>query len=163
MFQIDDVQVLKLALNQKGIAQNRVEASTKEMKSPLFPYILYVDDNNKWLVTEYVLPAKYQDFEHYLGFDYGHFFYDIIPSIKNLKYCGGMSAYKDEFVRYYGDGGFYRELAEYILDYDIPIGDIQRVENWGITKRNGQETLVILDPGWNKETMKLYGGWPSTT
>ena len=27
----------------------------------------------------------------------------------------------------------------------------------------GKDTLVILDPGWNKETMKLYGGWPSTT
>ena len=163
VFQIDDVQVLKLALNEKGIAQNRVEASTKEMKSPLFPYILYVDDNNKWLVTEYVLPAEYKDFEHCLGFGCGHFFYHIIESIKGLKYDGGMSAYEDEFVPYFGDSEFYRLLAKYILDYDIPIGDIQRIENWGVTKRNGKDTLVILDPGWNKETMKLYGGWPSTT
>ena len=163
VFQIDDVQVLKLALNEKGIAQNRVEASTKEMKSPLFPYILYVDDNNKWLVTEYVLPAEGKDFEHCLGFGCGHFFYHIIESIKGLKYDGGMSAYEDEFVPYFGDSEFYRLLAKYILDYDIPIGDIQRIENWGVTKRNGKDTLVILDPGWNKETMKLYGGWPSTT
>lgn len=163
VFQIDDVQVLKLALNEKGIAQNRVEASTKEMKSPLFPYILYVDENNKWLVTEYVLPAEGKDFEHCLGFGCGHFFYHIIESIKGLKYDGGMSAYEDEFVPYFGDSEFYRLLAKYILDYDIPIGDIQRIENWGVTKRNGKDTLVILDPGWNKETMKLYGGWPSTT
>ena len=163
VFQIDDVQVLKLALNEKGIAQNRVEASTKEMKSPLFPYILYVDENNKWLVTEYVLPAEGKDFEHCLGFGCGHFFYHIIESIKGLKYDGGMSAYEDEFVPYFGDSEFYRLLAKYILDYDMPIGDIQRIENWGVTKRNGKDTLVILDPGWNKETMKLYGGWPSTT
>lgn len=163
VFQIDDVQVLKLALNEKGIAQNRVEASTKEMKSPLFPYILYVDENNKWLVTEYVLPAEGKDFEHCLGFGCGHFFYHIIESIKGLKYDGGMSAYEDEFVPYFGDSEFYRLLAKYILDYDIPIGDIQRIENWGVTKRNGKDTLVILDPGWNKETMKLYGGWASTT
>lgn len=163
VFQIDDVQVLKLALNEKGIAQNRVEASTKEMKSPLFPYILYVDDNNKWLVTEYVLPAEGKDFEHCLGFGCGHFFYHVIESIKDLKYNGGLSAYEDEFVPYFGDSEFYRLLAKYILDYDIPIGDIQRIENWGVTKRNGKDTLVILDPGWNKETMKLYGGWPSTT
>lgn len=163
VFQIDDVQVLKLALNEKGIAQNRVEASTKEMKSPLFPYILYVDENNKWLVTEYVLPAEGKDFEHCLGFGCGHFFYHIIESIKGLKYDGGMSAYEDEFVPYFGDSEFYRLLAKYILDYDIPIGDMQRIENWGVTKRNGKDTLVILDPGWNKETMKLYGGWPSTT
>lgn len=163
VFQIDDVQVLKLALNEKGIAQNRVEASTKEMKSPLFPYILYVDDNNKWLVTEYVLPAEDKDFEHCLGFGCRRFFYYIIENIKGLKYDGGMSAYEDEFVPYFGDSEFYRLLAKYILDYDIPIGDIQRIENWGVTKRNGKDTLVILDPGWNKETMKLYGGWPSTT
>ena len=161
VFQIDDAQVLKLALNQKGIAQNRVEASTKQMKSPLFPYILYTDNNNKWLVTEYVLPAQQDDFEHCLGMDKYDFFYDIIPDIKNLKYRGGMSAYEDEFAYYHGDSEFYRLLAKYILDYDIPIGDIVRIENWGITKRNGQETLVILDPGWNKETMRLYGGWPS--
>ena len=163
VFQIDDAQVLKLALNHKGVAQNRVEASTKQMKSPLFPYILYVDDNNKWLVTEYVLPAEEDDFKHCLGMDKYDFFYDIIPDIKNLKYRGGMSAYEDEFAYYHGDSEFYRLLAKYILDYDIPIGDIERIENWGITKRNGKETLVILDPGWNKETMKLYGGWPSTT
>lgn len=163
VFQIDDVQVLKVALNPKGIAQNKVEASTKQMNLPIFPYIYYVDNGYKWLVTEYVLPAQEEDFRHCIGENMYDFFYYIVPYIKELKYRGGISRYEDDFVPAYGDSEFYRTLAKYILDYDIPIGDIQRVENWGITKRNGKDTLVILDPGWNKETMKLYGGWPSAS
>lgn len=158
VYQIDDVQVLKLALNHKGIAQNRVEASTKQMKSPLFPYVLYVDDNYKWLVTEYVLPAKEEDFEHCLGIDDCVFFVDVLSAIKRLKHQGGMAAYEEKFVPYYGDSDFYRALAHYISNYDIPIGDLEIIDNWGLAKRNGKEALVILDDGWNKETMQLYGG-----
>ena len=163
VFQIDDVQVLKVAGNDKGISQNRVEASTKDMKLPIFPYVFYVDKNYKWIVTEYVLPSEYDDYVHCIGKNYRTLFYDIIPSIKSLKYYNGMSDF-DELIKQKGlqeHYDFYRNLARYILDYDIPIGDIQCLQNWGITRRNGKDTLVILDPGWNKETMKLYGCQPS--
>ena len=36
------------------------------------------------------------------------------------------------------------------------IGDMTRVENWGMTKRHGEDTLVLLDAGWNNETMDMY-------
>ena len=161
VFQIDDAQVLKLATNSRGVAQNRVEAKTKEMKLPIFPYILYNADNYQWIITEFVLPAEEEDIQHCLGIDVRSFLFFVIQAIKDLKYCGGLSAYQENFADEYGDCEFYRELEKYILNYDIQIGDIQRIENWGLTKRNGKECLVILDPGWNKETMLLYGCRPS--
>jgi len=164
VFQIDDAQVLKLALDKNGLQQNKVEMTTKQMKSPLFPRILYCDNQKyKWIVTEYVLPLSDDDVEHCIGVDADELFQCAIPAIKNLKNFGGLSAYNEEFVPIYGDSPFYRELAKYIINYDIPIADICALANWGMTKRNGKDTLVILDSGWDKETMKMYGYIPSAS
>ena len=163
VFQIDDVQVLKIAGNDKGIAQNKVEAATKDMHSSLFPYIFYVDKDYKWIVTEFVLDATYKDFEQCIDEHYNDFFFGIIPAIKELKYQNGMEDF-DKLIKHLNvqkHYGFYKDLAEYILNYDIPIADIQCIQNWGLAKRNGKERLVILDPGWNKETMQMYGCIPS--
>ena len=159
VFQIDDYQCLKMGYNVKGIDQNRVEyETTKKINSPLFPYVFFVAPNYEWIVAECVLPADVDDFKQCLGIHIYEFF-DIIREIKKLKRNGGMEAYQKEIADYYGDCEFYRNLAKYILDFDIPIGDLTRIENWGLTKRNGKEALVVLDVGFNKEVWKKhYGG-----
>ena len=161
VFTIDDGVCLKLAKNNKGIEQNKVEASTKQMNSPLFPYIYKVAPNYLWVETEEVLPSNSSDVLQCLGLRSPYDFYYLIQMIKRIKY--NPDAEEDLEPYYINDKyGLIDQLKTYILDYDIPIGDIMRLENWGLAKRDGHEHLVILDPGWNKETMKLYGGWPSS-
>lgn len=53
VFQLDDEKCLKLAKNRKGIAQNGAEYDSA--------------DDDSWIVTEYVLPAKQKDFKQCLG------------------------------------------------------------------------------------------------
>ena len=163
VYQIDDEKCLKLAVNRKGYAQNKVEVETiKKINSPLFPLVFGVDPNYGWVVTECVLPADSEDFKHCLGKD-ETFLWRVILDIKQLKRCGGMSEYENEIAEVYGDCELFRNLADYILGFDIPVGDLMRIENWGLAKRNGKEALVVLDVGFNKTVwIQHYGGHPST-
>lgn len=160
VFQRDDEKVIKLAINHLGIEQNKVEAKSNDMNSPLFPFIYNVAPNYLWLETEFVLPSEEEDVLQCLGLNNKWQFFTLIDLIKQIKYDPDNEKY---LKPYYNNDkyGMIEKLKEYILDYDIPIGDIQRLDNWGLAKRNGHEYMVILDPGWTKETMKLYGGRPS--
>ena len=160
VFQIDDEKCLKLAMNNNGLAQNRIESFSNQMNSPLFPYVYKVGPKYAWLESEAVYPATEEDICQCLGLKDLFEFYKVINLIKRIKYNKDNEKLLD--IYYAKDKyGMLKELKKYILDYDIPIGDILRLANWGLAKRNGKEYLVILDVGWNKESMKMYGGMPS--
>ena len=70
-YQIDDNRILKLGINAKGIAQNGQEGQPDYYleKIGVVPLIFDETDyeNYTYIVCEYVLPAKVQDFMHYTG------------------------------------------------------------------------------------------------
>jgi len=41
---------------------------------------------------------------------------------------------------------FYRKNGE----DELLLGDVEEIENWGITIRNDQKVLVIIDAGFNE-------------
>ena len=155
VFQISDEWCLKLAYNDKGIQQNKVEINTNTEKSPLFPFIYDSSLYNAWIVSEAVLTAEEQDFYHCLGMDMWEFF-DLIDMMKSTK---RYDTHVDEVNQAIDNdkSGFLKLLYDYIIKYDIPIGDLSVEENWGLTRRNGQDHIVLLDAGWNKETLEMYG------
>ena len=159
IFQIDDERCLKLAYNKYGLQQNKVEEETKFYESPLFPYIIGSSIDYLWIVSEVVLPAEEDDVEHCLGMDYEKFF-NIIKTFKRTKRYPDAMQYAQKFIDE-DKTGTLRHLYDYIITYDIPIGDMLSLENWGMTRRNGKDYLVLLDAGWNKETLKMYGWTPS--
>jgi len=159
IFQIDDEHCLKLAYNEYGLQQNKVEEETKFYKSPLFPYIIDSSIDYLWIVSEVVLPAEEDDVEHCLGMDCEKFF-NIIKTFKRTKRYPDAMQYAQKFMDE-DKTGTLRHLYDYIITYDIPICDMLSLENWGMTRRNGKDYLVLLDAGWNKETLKMYGWTPS--
>lgn len=63
-FTISDKEVLKLAYNDKGEAQNKVEYTIfSQANSFVLPKINKVSKNYRWLTCEHVLPCEYEDFE----------------------------------------------------------------------------------------------------
>ena len=161
VFQVDDGRCLKIALNDKGVQQNKVETETNKNDCLLFPLIFGKSDKSFWVLTEYVLPAKEEDFPQCLNMSWG----DFCGFIYNLDYQK-YSKFKDERVvsQIEADkSGTLQSLYNYVIKYRIPCGDMVRMCNWGITVRHGKETLVLLDSGWNKETMRMYGGYASTS
>ena len=57
-------------------------------------------------------------------------------------------------------------LLEFYVRYglnEMLLGDVEEVENWGITFRNDQKTLVIIDAGFSKTVAdKFYAPGAAT-
>ena len=158
-FQIDDEKVLKLAWNNKGMDQNIVEMQT--YTASIFPNVYDYDENGKWIISEFVLPAKSQDFKHCFGMTFQQFVSFISASGKYRfggRYWNAMP--ENEWISYLENNEELSEFDEYIGNYGshsfTPIGDMTRLCNYGLTQRNGEATIVLLDSGLSEEVWNNY-------
>ena len=170
VFQYDDNIVIKLALNGKGIAQNEAEYyKLCDSLLDVFPKV-YNDfsdiDNFKFITTEYVLPATDSDFEHCLGVDFNTYCDVIGTWMKWAKggrfelpyYIHELSAEEIEEITSYGN---WENLEWYFQNYNVEgFGDLIRIANYGMTNRNGNPEIVILDSGLTLDVWeKHYNPW----
>ena len=163
VFQIDDEKVLKLALNQKGIAQNEVEGQNDwfKIQYSIFPTVFEKDDKDwAWIVSEFVLPAKRSDFKHVLGMPFEDFTWFLRrlalwhrPQNRGLIY--GMP---DEQAQALIDNNqICQEINDYLSNYtNVPIGDLTKLANYGLAVRGGEPYIVILDSGLDDTVYDKY-------
>lgn len=149
-FQIDDEKVLKLAFNGKGVAQNKEE---DRAYGTIFPKIYESDDNGLWIISEFVLPCKAQDFKHCFGLTFKEF-QSFISSCG--KYRFGKNFWnpmpEEKWIELIENNKELAEFDDYIGNYGhIVCGDMERICNYGLTKRNGQPTIVLLDSGLTED------------
>ena len=158
-FQIDDEKVLKLAWNNKGLAQNIEEVQT--YNASIFPKVYDYDENGKWIISEFVLPAKSEDFKHCFGMSFQQFASFILACANyrfGKSYWGAMS--EEEWLSYLESNKNLSEFDEYIGDHGsqsfTPAGDMTRLCNYGLTQRNGEACIVLLDSGLSEEVWNTY-------
>lgn len=158
-FQIDDEKVLKLAWNNKGMGQNIAEMQT--YTASIFPNVYDYDENGKWIISEFVLPAKSQDFKHCFGMTFQQFASFISASGKYRfggRYWDAMP--ENEWISYLENNEELSEFDEYIGNYGnhsfTPVGDMTRLCNYGLTHRNGEATIVLLDSGLSEDVWNTY-------
>lgn len=161
VFQIDDEKVLKLAKNQKGLAQNNVEADWGAQNYGVLPNLYKVADDDSYLVTEYVLPAKAQDFKHCLGMtfnEYRDFVRKCHMSYAGTKRTFGMSSNidDDKFSEMLENNEWLEQFYTYMSDYQPPLGDLLRIVNYGLCQRNEQPEIVLLDSGLSQQVWNDY-------
>lgn len=143
--------VLKIAKNNKGMAQNEVEASTLDdyiMREIgiMIPLIDYDEENDRptWIHTEFASKAKDSDF---------------------VKACGGTLQQLVSYGRKFRgekswidtssideESELVQRFTDYIGNYNPNLNDYIDIRNWGIY--NGK--LVIIDAGFNDDVSKLY-------
>ena len=153
VFQIDDTRVLKLAFNMKGIAQNKAEATLyNQATDKKFMPIVYNDsdmENYFYVISEYVLPAEYEDFKKVVGIP----FYSLESFISNNKLEYAMKRYEDMPEVH--------ELLQYLItmsNMGVDIFDWTVISNWGLTKRNGKTMVVTLDNGFTTSVANNFYG-----
>lgn len=163
VFQLSDEKVLKLAFNNKGIAQNNAEYDKYLEQLGIVPYTFDIDNNALWIISEYVLPAKNSDFIKCFNMTFENFAKFIVScyawrkdytNAKKGKYGNRILTLKK-----------YEELLEneelipfdeYIGSYNVPADDLTRIRNYGLTIREGYPTIVILDTGLTDEIYNNY-------
>lgn len=159
-FQIDDEKVLKLAWNNKGLSQNIEERRT--YNAPIFPNVYDYDEDGKWIISEFVLPAKSQDFKHCFDLTFEQFVSFILSCDEyrfNRRYFR-MGMPEDEWLSLLEKYDELSEFDEYIGDYGnhrfSPVGDMVRIANYGLTQRDGEATIVLLDSGLTEDVWNTH-------
>lgn len=157
VYQIDDEKVLKLAFNEKGIAQNQEESYGYKQRYDFIPKIFETDNDYQWIICEYVLPAKKSDFKYCLGISWDEFddFVNTVFSQFSRYYIGHDLDY-EEMGQMAENNEMLWELKEYIENMQLVNNDITRISNWGLAKRNGNAYLVFLDHGLSDSVYNQY-------
>ena len=144
---------LKLAINDKGIHQNKAEASSDihQYYDSIITNIVSVDPTFKWLVCELARKAKKDDFLKLTGIPYDIFIEFMSYRIMVLGQNGGKyqidHGLNDEQLDYCNENSFMGDLLELIGSYGIAGGDLTRISSYGVVNRNGKDVLVLLDYG----------------
>ena len=165
VYQIDNEKVLKLAKNQKGIAQNNAENDGYLNSLDCFAKTYDSDENNLWIEMELAKKAKKSDFKRLTGYSFDVFCYWVEYVAERYGRSGyrRYNEYRQLFESeewehmLYNDVTIFSEIEDYMLNFQLnAYGDLQRISSWGVVNRNGREMLVLIDYGLNDEIAKEF-------
>ncbi len=157
VYYIDDKKCLKLAKNKKGLAQNEVESdySGDSFIGNIFAEVFDVDDKFLWIemqlakkVTKPIFKSiTGLDFEQYKDIlEYAH--YESNPQL----YKGYNPKIPDNYHEYY-ENEFVSGFIDYIGNYDVPVGDLQRLSSYGLVNNN---EIVLIDYGLTNDVYNSF-------
>lgn len=147
--------VLKVVLNNKGLAQNQEEAALLsdwyiQNIGNVIPLIDYDERNSRptWIHTEYATKITQKQLERYFG---------NIPMYQITSYLDKMSGKSRfrgtaELPEHVLENENFQMLQDLVLNFSMPAGDLARKANWSMYKGRP----VIIDLGYTDETAKLY-------
>lgn len=177
VYKIDNVTVLKLAKNKKGLAQNEAETQYRDdIYAPdIFAEVYDNDENFYWIEMQLARKAKPTDFKRITGYNFETFTYFVLYSARQYlprkKYGFSIPPEYEELfdseefknmVWENPDSVFY-QINEYLTSYQIHVyGDIQRISSWGVVKdkQDGTDKLVLIDYGLTDDIYENYYSYP---
>jgi hypothetical protein len=161
VYMVDDTKVLKIARNQKGLAQNEIEASysnyydLKEITAEVFAY----DQKDLWIEMELARKVTTKNFLQVIGFSFEDYcrlinedYYKANQSARGMRLKPVSPELKAEMV----ENEFVHEILNYMRGYDIPVGDLMKLNSYGLVKRNGVDDIVMIDYGLNSSVWEDY-------
>ena len=177
VYKIDDATVLKLAKNQKGLAQNEAETQYRDdLYAPdIFAEVYDNDENFYWIEMQLARKAKPTDFKRLTGYDFKTFqnfvTYSAQQYLPRRSYGFSIpSEYKqlfdsEEFRNMVWDNpdNVFYQTNEYLTSYQIEkYGDVQKISSWGVVKdkHDGTDKLVLIDYGLTDDIFEKYYSYP---
>ena len=159
--------VLKIAKNQKGLAQNSVEADIlsdgyASQLGILIPIIDYDEQNREptWVHTEMAQKATEKQLCQLMKCDNLHQLINMAYTIQGRKIYGSYQDFANHLRQYKGKSEqdietmteYANTLADLNSNFDVELGDFGRAANWGLY--NGKP--VIIDVGFNSNVLNQY-------
>jgi hypothetical protein len=141
--------VLKLAKNDKGIAQNKAEANP-QMKSKFLNEIIKHAGNYAWIETHYLDKITGKEFEEMVGFPFAEFDEAIRFGLKNVSENTGLK--KPEKFDEVSKSGIYKEMKRIGEKFKLLPGDLARISSWGV--KNGRP--ILIDAGLTAEVFEKF-------
>ena len=136
--------IIKLAKNDKGIAQNKAE-SNPGMKSKYTNKILSCAKNHYWIEVPYLDKITTVEFKKMTGLEFKDFGESIRYGLKDVSENSDQE--KPENFEEVAKSDIYKEVRDVGEKFKLMPGDIARISSWG-TKEGHP---VLIDTGLTKD------------
>lgn len=144
--------ILKLARNEKGIAQNKAEGNPK-MKCKYINPTLKMDKDGLWKTSPYLEKITAKEFEELTGFSLEDFGRAISWGLRNVADDDNDDE-KPEGLEKVFKSDLYKELVKVGKEFDLMPGDMERISSWVVSK-DGKYPLIV-DAGLTREIFDKY-------
>ncbi len=141
--------ILKLAKNDRGIAQNKVESNSK-MKSKYLNKVLRKASNHAWIEVSFLKKITVKQFEKMTDLDFDDFGEAINYGLKSVSGSKDMKE-PDNFDEV-SKSSIYKDLVAVGKKFKLMPGDIARISSWGT--KDGLP--VLIDAGLTKDVFEEY-------
>jgi hypothetical protein len=148
IYKLPDGQVLKLAKNKKGLAQNKVE-SDPGMKSKYVNPTIFADKQGYWRVAPFLEKINEKDFEQMTGIDFKQFGDALRYGLRDLS--NGEHEKPNNFERI-AKTELYQDLVRLSKTFRVLPGDLARISSWAV--KDGHP--MVLDMGLTREIYDTY-------
>jgi len=150
VYKLFDNTVIKVAKNNKGIAQNKIEASQKEINQ-FMNRVLYFSDDHSFLRAGYADKITEQEFKKITGYAFKDFAICLKYALKNLT----KKEVKDPDKNIYSkikDEPFFEAFVKFANKLNLVPGDLGKISSYG--NKNGR--LVMIDFGLSREIYEKF-------
>lgn len=163
VYAVDNEKVLKVAKNQKGIAQNNAESDYYLQTLDCFAKVYDTSNDGIFVEMQAARKAKASDFNKIVGYDFEVVcaWIDYVAegytrnTYRNTVYDRLFKS--EKFMEELDNYNLFYWLNDYLCNYQIrTTGDLKRLSSWGVVQENGEEKLVIIDFGLNDDIYDEY-------
>ena len=160
VYRVDKDKVLKLAKNEKGIAQNNAETdwyNTSYYESILAKVIDFDDKDGLWVEMELAYKVKESDFERLWGLDFGaigRYLSNRDNENNGRRPIYGYATAEEKFELDKSDEVM--NLVSFMFDSSSSPGDLGKLNSWGIVHRPDGEEIVLIDFGLTNSVYQSY-------
>lgn len=149
VYQTSNKTIIKLAKNDKGVAQNKAEANPK-MKSKYLNEIINHADNYSWIETHYLKKISHKEFKKMTDLDFEEFGQCIRYGLRNVS--GNIDKKKPKEFEEISKSDIYKELHEIGNKFYLMPGDLAKISSWGSKDKHP----VLIDAGLTKEVFEDF-------
>lgn len=160
ILKIDEEKVLKLAKNEKGLAQNNIETDGYLRNHPITAHVFDYDDKHDrpyWLEMEYAKKLSPKRFQQLTGFTLDEL--ELLLRAVSDRHNNSrlFSKPSQELQSKANNSEWFNDLQDMALNMGMILpGDFTRISTYGEVLRDGKPTVVVIDFGLTKGVYDDY-------
>jgi len=160
IFKIDDEKVLKLAKNEKGLAQNDIETDgylrNHSITAQVFDYD-EIHDRPYWLEMQFAKKTSPKRFQQLTGFTLDEIS-SLLRSVSDRnRRNNSFSKPSEELQKRADNSEWFNDLQDIGINMGMILpGDFGRISTYGEVIRDGKPTIVVVDFGLTEEVFNDY-------
>lgn len=159
VYRVDQIKVLKLAKNRKGLAQNEVEIDWG--RNNYFDDIVanvfdFDEDKSYWVEMELALRPSVADFKRLWGINFKDLWIYLENSYSLNNRRRSIWGQDEKIRQQLDENEKVQTLMDFMIQSDTLPSDLAKKNSWGKVFREHGEDLVLIDFGFTNDVYQSY-------